>query len=254
MMTARAVEIYKVRIPLEAVSKLSVEDRFSYYLLGHLFNELMSLQKIVGFALPKHDDQRPARVRPELAQAMLLFRMASGKLYESVLAIRDKTLSATLRSLILPKMNDGVGRLKAVNAAVSNASWLSPLRNGMAFHAPTLDDWKVHIAPDETWVDDVVYMGRQSGNTFYDAADTVAQAWMFTQYDADVRKAVDPLITEMIDLLGMVNIFLEDCLTIFVEVVMLDEEPSLEPIGKVLSPQHNKVFIPFWTSMPPKKN
>lgn len=83
-MTSRSIDIYEIRIPLDAVKKLSDEDRFSYYLLGHIFNELMSLQKIVGFALPKHDDVRPARVRPEHAQAMFLFRIASGKIWEAI--------------------------------------------------------------------------------------------------------------------------------------------------------------------------
>jgi hypothetical protein len=78
-MASRAVDMYEIRIPIAAVKKLSNEDRFSYYLRGHMFNEIISLQKIVGFALPKHDDRRPARVRPEQAQAILLFRLASGK-------------------------------------------------------------------------------------------------------------------------------------------------------------------------------
>jgi hypothetical protein len=52
-MTSRSVDMYELRVPLDAVKRLSDEDRFSYYLLGHIFNELMSLQKIVGFALPK---------------------------------------------------------------------------------------------------------------------------------------------------------------------------------------------------------
>lgn len=58
-MTNRTVEMYEIRIPLDAVKKLSDEDRFSYYLLGYIFNELMSLQKLIAFALPKHDDTRP---------------------------------------------------------------------------------------------------------------------------------------------------------------------------------------------------
>lgn len=191
------------------IQKLSDEDRFSYYLLGHMFNELMSLQKIVGFALPKHEDQRrPARVRPEHAQAMLMFRLASGKIWETVLAINGKTLATTLRTLILPKMVDGQIRLKAVNIAIANAKWLSPPRNGMGFHFPSFEGWKAYIVPDDTWVDDVVVMGHQSGNTFYDAADTVAQAWMFSQYGPDnVKDAVDPLINEMIELMGLINTF-----------------------------------------------
>ena len=254
-MTARPVDMYQVRIPLKAVKKLSDEDRFSYYLLGHMFNELMSLQKIVGFTLPKHDDLRPARVRPEQAQAMFMFRLASGKIWESVLAIRDKHLAKTLLNLILPRMADGLARLKAVNVAVASAPWLSPLRNGMGFHAPGFDDWKAHIVPDESWVDDVVFMGKQSGKTFYDAADTVAQAWMFSQYGVDeVRDAMDPLINQMIELIGLVVTFLEDCLTIFIGAVLLDGAPPREHIGKVLSPQHDKVFVPFWTAMPQRKD
>ncbi|MEO8279752.1 MAG: hypothetical protein ABI564_08680 [Ideonella sp.] len=78
-MTNRTVEMYALSVPLTAIKKLSDEQRFAYYLLGHIFNELMCLQKLVGFALPKHDDRRPARLRPELGQAMFLFRLASGK-------------------------------------------------------------------------------------------------------------------------------------------------------------------------------
>ena len=76
---------------------------------------------------------------------------------------------------------------------------------------------------------------------------------MFSQYGLDnVRDAVDPLINEMIELMGLVNTFLEDCLSVFIGVVMLDGTPEREPLGKVLAPQHDQVFVPFWTSMPQK--
>ena len=79
-MKNRSVEMYALIVPLDAIKKLSEEQRFAYYLLGHMFNEVMCLQKLVGFALPKHDDVRPARQRPELGQAMFLFRLACGKI------------------------------------------------------------------------------------------------------------------------------------------------------------------------------
>jgi hypothetical protein len=251
-MTNRAVDIYEIRIPLDAVKKLSVEDRFSYYLLGHIFNELMSLQKIVGFALPKHDDSRPARVRPEHAQAMLFFRIASGKIWEASQTIRsNKQLASTLKNLVLPKMLDGPTRLKTMNAAINAAPWLSPLRNGMGFHFPTFKDWESHVIPDATWEDDYLFIGSQSGNTFYDAADMVAQSWMFSQYGLDnIREAVDPLIRQMIDLLGKMNTFIEDVLGVFISEIILDGKAQKEHVGKVLSPQHDRVFLPFWTSMP----
>lgn len=255
-MPHRPVDIYEVRVPLDAVKKLSDEDRFSYYLLGHIFNELMSLQKFVGFALPKHDDTRPARVRPEHAQAMFLFRLASGKIWEAIRIIRkNQQLDATLRNLILPKMTDGSARLETLNAVIDTAPWLSPMRNKIGFHFPNFADWKAHVIPDASWVDDYVYLGEQSGNTFYDAADMVAQSWMFSQYGLpDVQEAVDPLISQMIELLREMNTFLEDAIGTFIGEVILEGKGERRHVGKVLSPQHDQVSIPFWTAMLSRKN
>lgn len=250
-MTNRSVDMYEIRIPLNAVKQLSHEDRFSYYLLGHIFNELMSLQKIVGFALPKHNDTRPARVRPEHAQAMFLFRLASGKMWEAIETIRkNKQLSSTLRNLVLPKMPGGSDRLKALNASINAAPWLSPLRNGMGFHFPTFERWESHVVPDASWEDDYVFLGEQSGNTFYDASDAVAQGWMFSQYGhQNVREAVEPLISQMIALLGEMNTFLEEAIGTFIGEVLMDGKLKRRHLGKVIGPQHDKVVVPFWTAM-----
>ena len=254
-MTSRSVEIYSLTVPLDSVKALSNERRFAYYLLGHIFNELMCLQKLVCFALPKHDDRRPARLRPELGQALFLFRLACGKIWEASKAIREnKELAETLIQDVLPRMPDGMSRLKALNAAINDATWLSPLRNGMGFHFPTFERWSSHIVPDESWIDDVIFLGDKSGNTYYDASDTVAQAWMFGQKGAiDPCNAVDPLIGQMIDLLRVMNSFLEDALVTFVAEVILGGTARRETVGKVLAPEFEGVSIPFWTSMPTRQ-
>ena len=246
--------MFCLTVPLEAIKKLSDQQRFAYYLLGHIFNELMCLQKIVRFSMPKHDDSRPARLRPELGQAMFLFRLASGKIWEASESIRkNKELATTLREDVLPRMPSGSARLKALNKAVSGAAWLSPLRNGMGFHYPTFERWSSHVVPDVSWVDDVVYLGDKSGNAYYDSAETVAQAWMFEQYGAtDLNDAVDPLVGEMIELLGIMNSFLEDALGTFISDVILEGSVTRQLIGKVLAPEFSNVTIPFWTAMPTK--
>ena len=247
--------MYALAVPLDAIKRLTDERRFAYYLLGHIFNELMCLQKLVAFSLPKHDDNRPARLRPELGQALFMFRLASGKIWEAIKAIREnKEVADTLREEILPRMVEGPKRLKALNTSINSATWLSPLRNGMGFHFPTFDRWKTHVVPDETWVNDIVFLGDKSGNTYYDAADTVAQAWMFEQYGAkDLRAAVDPLISEMIDLLRLMNSFLEDVLGTFIAEVIMNRSAEPQLVGKVLAPEFGHVSIPFWTSMPSRR-
>jgi hypothetical protein len=254
MTKTQTVEMFTLSVPIAAIKKLTDEQRFSYYLLGHIFNELMCLQKLVGFSLPKHDDNRPARLRLELGQAMFLFRLACGKIWEASESIRrNKELAGTLRKDILPHLPNGTARIKALNKAIADAAWLSPLRNGIGFHFPTFKHWKTHVAPDDSWVDDVVFLGDKSGNTYYDAADTVAQAWMFEQYGAvDTKTAVDPLIEQMIELLNVMNSFLEDVLGTFIAEVIMKGPLTREAAGKVLAPDFDSVSIPFWTAMPPK--
>jgi hypothetical protein len=99
-------------------------------------------------------------------------------------------------------------------------------------------------------VDDYVFFGEQTGNTFYDAADGIAQTWMFSQYGPDrVQESVAPLIEEMIDLLREMNTFLEDALGTLIGEVILQGKPSRRHVGKVLGPEHDQVSIPFWTAM-----
>lgn len=249
-MATRSIEMRRLRVPLAVIQRLSAEDRYTYYVLGHMFNELMSMQKIVGFALPKHDDYRPARIRPEIAQAMFLFRIAASKIYEASLTLTNKEVSATLRASILPKMPDGKGRLKAVNASINSAEWLGNLRNGLGFHFPDFQRWQTVTTPDERWVDDEVFVGELSGNTFYDAADSVALHWMFQQAgESDVRTAAPQLLDKLIELLRLMTNFLEDALGAWIADVLLAGQGKPELVGKVLAPEHDRVSIPFWTTM-----
>ncbi|MDP9603880.1 UNVERIFIED_ORG: hypothetical protein J2W38_003676, partial [Variovorax paradoxus] len=231
-MTSRSVQIHELRIPLQAIECLSEEDRFAYYLLGHMFNELMCLQKLVAFALPKHDDIRPARRRPELAQALALFRLACSKIWEAKLALQTKEVSQTLRMVVLPKLENGIARLKALNAELNSAPWLGPLRNGMGFHFPDFKQWRADTTPQVGWVDDIVIFGESSGNTFYEASETIAQAWMFREcarFDGEIAPDPDRLIGQMINLLATMNSFLEDSLGVFIVsgwASHLDEEPT----------------------------
>jgi hypothetical protein len=255
-MTSRAVQFHELRIPLQAIKGLSEEDRFAYYLLGHMFNELMCLQKLVAFALPKHDDVRPALRRPELAQALTLFRLACSKIWEAKLALQTKEVSKTLRIVVLPELENGRARLKALNAELNAAPWLGPLRNGLGFHFPDFKQWKADTTPQAGWVDDVVIFGESSGNTFYEAAETIAETWMFREcamFGGDMAPDPDRLIRQMIDLLAAMNDFLEDALGVFIAVVIMKNQGQSKPSGKIVAPDFEKVSIPFWTSMDPRK-
>lgn len=258
-MSHSSVEMYELKVPVAAIRKLSVEQRYVYYSLGHIFNELMFLQKLVGFAMStmaKHKDQRPARINPEQAQALFLFRLASAKVWEAVDTIRKREMSIVLRNDIFPHMPDGASRLKALNAIVSGADWLPEVRNGIGFHFPTFHRWKDFVTPTDDWVDDSVYMGSRSGNVFYDGSESVVKNWMFSQKKGMMPKeGVAPLIDEMIELLTATTNLLEDILGTFLTALLLDEkgQGKAKKVGKVQAPQYQAVTLPFWVSMPPSE-
>lgn len=81
----------------------------------------------------------------------------------------------------------------------------------------------------------------------------MAQHWMFGQMDhQSPRDAVDPMIRELIELLGLFNGVVEDLLGAFIDARLLETDAALESLGTVASPAFRDVRLPFWTSMPAK--
>jgi hypothetical protein len=220
--------------------------------MGHIFNELIVLQKMVGFSLPKHDDHRRERRSAEIAQAFFLFRMAGSKIYEAQTSINSKEIQSSLNSLVYAKAPQIRELLKQVNKAVSGAAWLTRLRNGMGFHYPSFADWKKYTTPTPDWIDDYVYMSSESGNTFFDASASVAMHWMFDEYrDVPASDSIEPLIEEMVTLIRLMVDFTNAAMAEIVSTVL--QEAGVVPVGKVLAPANNSVGLPFWIHLKDKR-
>jgi hypothetical protein len=245
-MTYKSLKIFELRIPLERISALTPHQRYAYYLLGQIYNEMMALQKIIGFAVPKHDDIRPARRNAEIAQVFFLFRMAASKIYEAKSAINRKEVYSTLNEVVFPHSPELRDSLRALNKAVSSADWLSRMRNGMGFHYPAFADWETYTTPNSAWVDDMVYFGEQSGNTFFDASASITMHWMFDKYrNLNPTESVDLLVNEMIDLIKQINEFAN--LTTAIIINGLTPEGEIKLAGQAIAPKHNQVTLPYWT-------
>jgi hypothetical protein len=247
-MSENFVEIKEFRIPVEKVISLTPHQRYTYYLLGHVFNELMSLQKLIGFAIPKHEDETPARIRAENAQLFFLFRLAASKLFEFERVLNKKEFRISLEELVFITSPELKGKLREFNKAMGNAAWLGRMRNGMGFHYPNFLEWESYTTPDSTWIDDVIYVGSETGNTFYDASATVAMHWMFDKYrDFDVGDSVVPLADEIVELIKNGNNLVEALVATIAIIAAPDSRPL--PAGKILAPEHDMITIPYWTHM-----
>jgi hypothetical protein len=172
--------------------------------------------------------------------------MAASKIYEAQAAINSKEVHTTLEELVFAKSPDLRNSLKQLNKAIGAADWLSRMRNGMGFHYPKFSDWEQYTTPDSNWVDDIVYVGEQSGNTFYDSSASIAMHWMFDKYrNFEAVKSVDPLMNEMIDLIRQMNDFANAMAGQIIMKLVPNGSPKF--VGKVIAPEHRKVPLPYWT-------
>jgi hypothetical protein len=249
------IRITRLDVPAARVAELTAQERYVYYLLGHFFNELNFLQKLLHFAIPKHDDNRPVRQVPEYGQLFFVARIVVGKLWEANVAIDKPEFSKTLAASFTPLMASGADRLKSWSARIAKAKWPVRLRDTHSFHYPTFHQWKKVTQPDPTWEDDRIFQAKESGNVFYAGSDATASHWMFGQMDlADPRKAVDPMVDELISLLGEFTAAVEDVLGTFVVKRLIGSEGIVETDeGTVETGLFEHVSIPFWTNMPARK-
>ena len=135
------------------------------------------------------------------------------------------------------------------------SKWLKGLRNCHSFHYPSLEQWTELVTPDATKEDNHIYMAMESGNVYYAASDSIASHWMFQQMALlDPQSAVNPMVTELIALLGGFAEAVETTLGAFISDRLLVDGPQTEPCeGVVETPLFEHVSIPFWTNMPLRK-
>jgi hypothetical protein len=245
------VHVRRLDVPVARVARLTPLERFAYYMLGHFFNELMFVQKLLHFTLPRHNDNRPVRQLPEYGQLMFVARLATGKLWEAKVAIERKEFSQALHESFIPLLPGGEDPFKPWKKRLARAKWPADLRDTHSFHYPTFQQWANLLTPDATWEDDQIFLAKESGNVYYAASEAIAHHWMFGQLNStDPKNAVDPMVTELISLLGEFNSVVEETLGAFVSHLLDGKVQPEADAGTVDAALFEGVFVPFWTNMP----
>lgn len=249
-MPKHSITIRKLTVSVSAIKSLSPEQRYTYYLFGHVLNEMILLGKSIRFAMPKHNDIRNARLDPELAQALFFLRIASSKVLEAQNCLRQKRVQEVLQKTIFSLLPTGYAMQEKIQSKIKNVPWLSPIRNKLSFHYPLYNDWLHVTTPTETWEDDIVFIGDLDLNIFFNGSEAVCQHWMFGNLDVDPTKAVRPMIEAMLDLLTMMCKFLDAVLNVYLTELLLDGPMEPETVGKIYAEDINTFSMPFWVHNP----
>jgi len=245
---SHSIRVKTLTIRAHDVLALKEDERYAYYMLGHMFNEMMFLQKLLHFATPVHEDRRPLRIEPEIAQTLFLIGVVAGKVWEIKLAFDEQRMSQVLRESFWPLLDDGSKSWARINRKIQKATWLKDVRNGHSFHYPSAKDWNSMMRPTGGWTDDKIYVGEISGNTFYQGSAVTAHTWMFGGVDqANPQSAVTRTVDQSIDFLTELNNLLEELLGKFITARLMTDESEPKEIDKVIAPDFTAVKLPFWT-------
>jgi hypothetical protein len=251
----RPIDVFGYRIPVTAIASLSSSQRWTYYILGLMANELGCILRLVSHSLDPHDDNRRYRHIPDMIQTTMLLRIASAKVAEARLALATKDFKDAFESLVLPHMENGAERRKEINKAFEAAPWLGNLRNEISFHYPEPAKWEALTTPTDEWEDDHVYFGNDPINHFFDASEVITQAWTIqhsgkykshpsTQAESETRYF--KFIDDSISLTTLLHNFFVDSAMALIEGHLLRGNQSPEYLGRVPGSSLESIKIPTW--------
>jgi hypothetical protein len=217
-------EITKVFLSTTKLRALSLEQRFTYFFLGHAFNEVMTLQKLAGTAMmgpgQSSEPERDARA----CMATLLMRLLAGKMLEAVERLNSRPVSNTILRDYAEVVPDCRQRLRKINAAIQKSRWHGALRRH-TFHYPSPEDWRHWL--EEPIVDGLYsYAGEVSGNYLFYGADIIANLSTFRLAETDAFKGLEVMHDELIDTAGILGEFLKDCSQLYAERHLLADDQS----------------------------
>jgi hypothetical protein len=211
------MKVYEIPISKNQLDSIPADERLFFLQIGHLANELSALNRFLLFASNSRgisDVERRARN----AQAMLLVRLCSGKLFEGWQMLQRDYFGSKLSKEYDPILDEsGRNSLSEIKRYFSKSNLIKDIRDNFAFHYPADDlrDQLRHTSDNDTLY---IYLGLAHGNSFYSFADVLVGSAMLSKVQgADPQKAMDTLFDDPINAIKWFLDFIGSCMLILVE-------------------------------------
>jgi hypothetical protein len=171
------LDILRLPMPKETLSKMTPEERSLFLLLGYASNQVNVLWKLVIIAT-NHTPTDPVEQRVSGAQTQILIRLAIGAMWEAWLLVERRFLKSKIGRDFVPLLDtqarEALDRLKKRFAS----SPISIIRNNYAFHHPTNEQMEAAFQlaatnKDGEDIDWSVFFNQALLNTFFFVSDYV---------------------------------------------------------------------------------
>src|SRR5215510_7875427 len=128
------MKVYEIPISKRQLDAIPADERVFFFQIGHLANELSTLNRLLLFVSNSNgitDLERRARN----AQAMLLIRLCSGKLFEGWQMLQRDFFGSKLSKEYEPLMDEsGRNSLTEIKRYFSKSNLIKDIRDNFAFH------------------------------------------------------------------------------------------------------------------------
>jgi hypothetical protein len=202
-------EVRRLSLSANGLRALDPQRRYVFALVGHVFNELMLLQKWIHISRRAPEQPGPQE-DAAVGVTFFLLRLLSAKVYEALHegALRKASVSEVLRADYFDKVDGLNERWNEVLARHDTIEWLGWIRNKCGFHYMNADQWAPGL--EDSMCDDAhIWIGKRYGDTYFHWAEMTAALPAMCHVNAD-----EPLrgLEQMVEELGLLLGDVTDCL------------------------------------------
>lgn len=198
------ISLHRIQLTRAHLDSVPTAERRLLVLVAHAANEINTLSKLFHFAASASDDGIVGHA--ERAQALVLGRVLTGKIYEFWKLLKASffgtQLSRDYEPLFDDESREALGNLKKY---FGRENLIAIVRNKFAFHyaADQVDAGYSALVEGDALE---VYLAQHNGNTLFTFAETIAGRAMLEGIRAgDPEAAFSALIRETSDAVGLIT-------------------------------------------------
>jgi len=245
------VRIHHVTLTRPQLDAIPETERRLLVLMAHASNELSILSKLFHFSA-RSSAKNPILMQAENAQALVLGRVLTGKIYECWNLLQSAFFGTALSKAYVPQFDEEASQaLDEVKRYFGRGNLIETVRNKHAFHyAPDQIDAGYRALVDGDPLE--VYLSDSNANTLYAFADAIAgRAMLEGIKPADARRAFEMLVDDTARMVGRLNIIIGQILAISFRTHLGGD---LEELGARLvniegAPNSQAVSIPYFVEI-----
>jgi len=243
------VQLHQITLSRAQLEAIPEAERRLLVLVAHASNELNVLSRLFHFSAGADPVNQILR-QAETAQALILGRLLTGKIYECWRLLQAAFFGAAISRAYVPKMDgEALGALDSLKRYFGGDNVVEMVRNKYAFHY-SLDQIDAGYAALEDGDPLEVYLAKANANTFFAFADTIAGRAMLEGINAQDHEAgFGTLIEDTANTVDSLNIVIGSIMATCFKTHLGDLYAGATFVEVEGVPESQEVRIPFFVEI-----